>query len=196
MVTNFNFPMSALVCVLRRWSSYSSSVRTCSTFATHKSPISLENLYPSKPSFLDRYSNSPPNLPPQADSSFSGWIPMDSLVWEYDTHTPRVSISFKPEDANDWLPKEACLTPGRDGFVTVTSNRTRSFLLNRADVLQKLRAVIRESISPETRTPILEEEREIQLQKSRKIARENLIVPIGQSSMILSSDDVHNINSF
>eukprot|EP00096_Caligus_rogercresseyi_P014760 TRINITY_DN7250_c0_g1_i1.p1 TRINITY_DN7250_c0_g1~~TRINITY_DN7250_c0_g1_i1.p1 ORF type:complete len:182 (+),score=30.61 TRINITY_DN7250_c0_g1_i1:57-602(+) len=170
-----------------------SLLRYCSSSSSspYKSSIAVENLYPSQSHFLDRYSSL--ESPASKSGSFSGWIPMESLSWTEDPKSFRVSISFDPKTA-DWLPQEAGLIPGRDGLIHVSSNRTRSSLLNRADVLQKLRAAIRESIAPPSSPrPIQEKEFESRRKALMKSAREKLILPSNQSSSIFS--DESNLNT-
>jgi len=157
---------------------------SCST-SGYKSDISLDKLYPDS---VNNESVTPPDLP-----GFNGFIPLQGLNISYSSSTvggeqTKVDIRFHVESAT-WLTDEVktkifanlgtelC----RDGWLVVTSDRTRTRTLNQADALEKLRTNIRLAVenSPEESFTALEVEKS---RKERlKAARERLHIKIDQN---------------
>ncbi|KAH0560166.1 peptidyl-tRNA hydrolase ICT1, mitochondrial [Cotesia glomerata] len=157
------------------------SVRNCS----FKNIYSQENLYPNSKSQLFT-----PTFVPDKDTKFSGFIPMEKLTITYSrssgpggqhvnkTNT-KADIRFNVKEAS-WLSeeiKEKLLIQeknriNKDGFLVVKSEVTRYQTLNVADALEKLRAMIRRTITPEK----VEDPESEELMRKRKIkaARERI----------------------
>lgn len=135
-----------------------------------------------------------------AGKKFSGVIPIQKLLVEacrssgpggqhINKKNTKVSVSFHLSSA-DWLPKETrdklgeslAGRIGKDGYLTIRSEKTREQTLNIADCMDKLRSYINEAERPKKPEPTLEESetRKRQLEranaerlKSKRIASQN-----------------------
>ncbi|XP_014788307.1 peptidyl-tRNA hydrolase ICT1, mitochondrial [Octopus bimaculoides] len=128
---------------------------SCNSVASFKSAQSLQSHYPN--SNLDPYS------PPSSEKSsidsdnFTGYIPIDKLQISYmkssgpggqnvNKVNTKVEVRFHIQSAT-WIPswiktkviEENHTKINKEGFLIVTSDRTRKQLLNQADCMQKLR---------------------------------------------------------
>ncbi|KAG8227130.1 hypothetical protein J437_LFUL001674 [Ladona fulva] len=148
-----------------------------------KSAISLENLYPNKSLKIF----TPQQTVEQSTGGFTGHIPIEKLQITYsrssgpggqnvNTLNSKVDLRFHVESA-DWLSSEvrAKLMEmnktkiSKEGFLILRSEKTRSQQLNVADIMQKLRAIIRAAeAEPE---PISEESEERARKRKLKAAR-------------------------
>lgn len=137
---------------------YHSFVRLCSS--TYKSKYSIENIYPnSDPNFLRKvefkhtYNN-------DTEEEFTGYIPLDDISIKavrgsgpggqnVNKVSSKVEVRFHVESATwipEWIKKNLIENEkGRitkDGDLVVTSEKTRTQMLNQADCLDKVREMI------------------------------------------------------
>ncbi|XP_008544368.1 peptidyl-tRNA hydrolase ICT1, mitochondrial [Microplitis demolitor] len=156
-------------------------IRNCS----FKNIYSQENLYPNSKSQLFT-----PTFVPDPNEKFSGYIPIEKLKITYsrssgpggqnvDKVNTKVDLRFNVKEAT-WISeeiKEKLLIKeqnriNKDGYLVVKSDLTRYQIMNVADALEKLRAMIRRTITPEK---VVDPETE-ELKRKRKIkaARERI----------------------
>jgi len=161
-----------------------------------KSSIALDKLYPQSSLSITKVPPPPQNEP----TKFSGYIPMDKIQLSYsrssgpggqnvDKVNTKANLRFNVHEAN-WIPEVIRNNVmqkfknhvSKNGFISIQSDRTRYQHLNTADVLQKLREMIRscepievKELSPET-TEKLRRRRE-------KAARERLLEKRARASV-------------
>ncbi|KAK3930375.1 Peptidyl-tRNA hydrolase ICT1, mitochondrial [Frankliniella fusca] len=155
-----------------------------------ESSISLRNLYPS--SSLKIKTPSPSDIPVPKGQRFSGYIPIDELTITasrssgpggQNVHkvSSKVDVRFRVDDAK-WLDeemkakiKDVCKTRiTSDGYLFVTSDKTRSQQLNIANCLEKIREMIWKAEGPE-KMELTEEDKALQLRRLEAANRERLL---------------------
>jgi len=155
----------------------------------YRSQYSIDKLYPpqsTKESFVSQTSPTPAAVSSK-DGDFNGFIPIEEMQVTYSGSTdptafclkvndvnPNVEIRFHVHSAN-WIPEvlkpklllaESDLIT-KDGYLVVTSSKTRSQMLNQADCLDRLRAMIRQCAT-KTRSPPTQDELELIKQRQSK----------------------------
>lgn len=162
-----------------------------------KSAIHTDNLYPGSDSGQKIENPGPEAVPdPDSGSGFNGFIPMKEIKFTYSLSSgpggqnaqktaTKVDARFHLDSAT-WLTEEVKAAVRqqfsgqltKDGYFVAKSDRTRSQILNQADVLQKMRFAIWSSVAQvETflqKTQLSEVEEEKQRKQRLKAARERL----------------------
>jgi len=153
--------------------------------ASYRSQYAIDRLYPqsAKEPFVSKTSRSPAAVASK-NGDFSGFMPMEEIQFTFSESTelqafclqvnnvsPNVEIRFHVQSAS-WIPE--VLKPKlllaqsdlvtKDGFLVVKSSKTRSQMLNQADCLDRLRAMIRQCAS-KSHTPTQDE---VELIKQRQ----------------------------
>ncbi|XP_034242361.1 peptidyl-tRNA hydrolase ICT1, mitochondrial [Thrips palmi] len=162
------------------------NVYRCMSF---ESSISLKSLYPT--SNLAIKTPSVSQIPPKEGQRFSGFIPIEKLKitasrssgpggQHANKVSSKVDVRFRIDDA-EWLEPElrekiksqfqSRITS--DGYLFVTSDRTRSKQLNIANCMEKLRDIIWKSEGPEV-VELSEEDKILQLKQQEAANRERL----------------------
>ncbi|XP_074648722.1 large ribosomal subunit protein mL62-like [Tubulanus polymorphus] len=131
----------------------------------YKSQYNIERLYPQSNTGSGTPSEEAKKLP--TSSEFTGFIPLDKLEFRYsrssgpggqhvNTTNSKVELRFHVKEAV-WLNEDVKVKLAekernrinKDGFLILSSDRTRKQILNQADCLDKLRNMIRTaSIKP------------------------------------------------
>jgi len=121
---------------------------------------------------------------PSKDGDFSGFIPMDEIQIKYTRSTDPTAYCLKVNDVNtsvevhfhvqsaSWIPEKlkAQLLQSeshrvtKDGFLVVESSKSRIQMLNQADCLDRIRAMVRKSAGK----PISPTQDELELVKQRQ----------------------------
>ncbi|KAL3878058.1 hypothetical protein ACJMK2_035691 [Sinanodonta woodiana] len=170
------------------------SVRTISTTLsrqTYKSDCALEKLYPnSNPDPLKHVEFKDTKFSKKVnEESFSGYIPRDQLEIKYlkssgagGQHVNKVNTKVEVRfniDRADWIPE--WIKPklkanehgkiNKEGELIITSDKTRTQLLNQADCMDKIRTMIfNASIKPKEPTQKMLESVKERLEKARREA--------------------------
>ncbi|KAJ1526834.1 hypothetical protein ONE63_008400 [Megalurothrips usitatus] len=155
-----------------------------------ESSISLRNLYPT--SSLTIKTPSPTEIPQRDGQRFNGYIPIEQLKitatrssgpggQHANKVSTKVDVRFHIDDAK-WLDddlrqkiKTVCKTRiTSDGYLFVTSDRTRSKQLNIANCLEKLREMIWKAEGPEVKE-LSDEDKALQMKRLEAANRERLM---------------------
>jgi len=140
-----------------------SVIRVC--LRRYRSPYSLDRLYPGSSSNPKTFSI-PVTPAKPADKQFNGFIPLDKVEVQFDSHKTRsAEVRFRVEQC-DWIPgtiREKFLQKfkhriDKDGYFCVRSDRTRVGSINLADCLDKLRFSIHECAEIDDPTKGVQEE--------------------------------------
>ncbi|KAE8742276.1 hypothetical protein FOCC_FOCC012205 [Frankliniella occidentalis] len=163
---------------------------TANRSLSFESSISLRNLYPS--SSLKIKTPAPSEIPLPKGQRFSGYIPIDELQitasrssgpggQNVNKVSTKVDVRFRVDDAK-WLDQELkdkikanCQTRmTSDGYLFVTSDRTRSQQLNISNCLEKIREMIWKAEGPEVKE-LSEEDKALQLRRLETANRQRLL---------------------
>ncbi|KAL0281530.1 UNVERIFIED_CONTAM: hypothetical protein PYX00_002488 [Menopon gallinae] len=161
--------------------------------SSFKSDLSLDKIYPGSTEIK-------PFSPPQNDNSkFTGYIPIKELEIKFvkasgpgGQHVNKTSskavVRFHVKSAN-WLSEntknkilEKCVTKiNKDGYLVISSEKTREALINRMDAVSRMRQIIYES---DQDPPEMSEETAEKLRKRQEAASRRRLEEKRRASLI------------